>query len=157
MDVVLEKMNNFLSMLVSKADQIYSSLDSCFVGGSVTDSFNVLVGFVAIGIPLSLQVISRATEKYKSDHLIKYLSSWGVVTPQLIYWVSIFFIICALILKSFLPTTDECSNLLDIRLFFAWGLIILFLILIVVVGFWYRHLFAQASKSPKEIYDALKK
>ena len=112
--------------------------------------------FVAIGIPLSLQVISRATEKYKSDHLIKYLSSWKWVTPKRIYWVSILYIVFALMFKSLLPSNVEDCSSLHIQPY-AWSLIIVFLLLVVVVGFWYGHLFSQASKRPKEIYDALKK
>lgn len=156
MDVILEKLTMVLSVVATKADHVYLSLNPCFVGDFVTESFTVLVGFVAIGIPLSLQVISRATEKYKSDHLIKYLSSWKWVTPQRIYWASIIFIVFGLFFKSLLPTNDECSPLPDVRAY-AWSLIIIFLMLIVTIGFWFGHLFTQATKSPKEIYDALKK
>jgi len=156
MDEILEKLTIALVELGSKTERIYSGLDPCFVGNSITDSFNVLVGFVAIGIPLSLQVISRATEKYKSDHLIKYLSSWKGVTPKKIYWVSIIYIVLALRFKSFLPSKVEYCNSLDIQ-FYAWFLIVVFLVILAVVGFWYGHLFTQASKSPKEIYDALKR
>jgi hypothetical protein len=156
MDEILNKLTVILNEFVDKADQIYTSLDPCFVRDSITDSFTVLVGFVAIGIPLSLQVISRATEKYKSAHLIKYLSSWKWVTPKRIYWACIFYIVFALIFKSLLPSNIENCGSLDIQ-FYAWSMIFAFLVLVVVVGFWYGHLFSQASKRPKEIYDALKK
>ncbi|MFT4739614.1 MAG: hypothetical protein ACI9L9_000387 [Marivirga sp.] len=156
MDETLKILTVVLNQLLSKADRIYSSLDPCFVGESITDSFTVLVGLVAIGIPLSLQVISRATEKYKSDHLIMYLSSWKWVTPKRIYWVSIFYILFGLMFKSLLPLNVEDCGSLDFQPY-AWILIIVFLALVVAVGFWYGHLFSQASKRPKEIYDALKK
>ncbi len=156
MDEILQNLTVALKQLLGKAGHIYSSLDPCFVGDSIADSFTVLVGFVAIGIPLSLQVISKATEKYKSDHLIKYLTSWKWVTPKRIYWVSILYFVLALTFKSLLPSNiKECPSL-DIQLY-AWSLIIVFWILIVVVGFWYGHLFTNASKRPKDIYDALKK
>jgi hypothetical protein len=156
MDEILKKLTFALEQILNKADRIYSSLDPCFVGNSITDSFTVLVGFVAIGIPLSLQVISRATEKYKSDHLIKYLSSWKWVTPKRIYWVSIFYIFSSLIFKFLLPSNvKDCGS--SEFLPYAWSLIIVFLALVVAVGFWYGHLFSQVSKRPKEIYDALKK
>jgi len=156
MDEILKRMTTTLNQILSKAERIYSSLDPCFVGNSISDSFTVLVGFVAIGIPLSLQVISRATEKYKSDHLIKYLSSWKCVTPKRIYWVSIIYIVFGLIFKSLLLSNIENCGSLGFRPY-AWILIVLFLALVVAVGFWYGHLFSQASKRPKEIYDALKK
>ena len=134
----------------------YSVLDPSFVENSISDSFTLLVGFVAIGIPLSLQVISRATEKYKSDHLVNYLSRWKWVTPKRIYWASIFYFISALIFRALLPSNTENCGSFDIQLY-AWTLIVYFLILVTVVGFWYGHLFSQASKRPKEIYDDLKK
>jgi len=156
MDEIIKKLTVTLHELVDKAGHIYSGLDPCFVGYSITDSFTVLVGFVAIGIPLSLQVISRATEKYKSDHLIRYLSSWKWVTPKRIYWASIFYFILALTFKSLLPSNVQDCGSLDIQPY-AWGLIIVFLVLVALLGLWYGHLFSQAGKSPKEIYDALKK
>ncbi|MGC3875350.1 hypothetical protein ACPF7Z_19055 [Halomonas sp. GXIMD04776] len=126
------------------------------MGDSIDDSFTVLVGFVAIGIPLSLQVISRATEKFKSEHLINYLSSWKWVNPKRIYWASIFYFIAALMFKSLLPSNVKECGTLDIQLY-AWGVIVLFLVIVTVVGLWYGHLFTQAGKRPKEIYEALKK
>lgn len=142
--------------IVTIADHLYSSLNPCFVGASISDSFTILVGFVAIGIPLSLQVISKATEKYKSDHLIKYLSTWKCVTPKIIYWQSIIYCLLALVFKSLLPPNFEDCGSLDIQPY-AWGLIVIFCVLVFMVGFWYGHLFSQAGKRPKEIYDALKK
>ena len=156
MTEILNKLFGALRECIHGVINLYSGLDPCFVGGSIADSFAVLVGFVAIGIPLSLQVISRATQKYKSDHLIRYLSSWGVVTPKRIYWVSIFYFIFALVFKSLLPVNAVDCKSADL-VPYAWGLIVLFLALVVVVGLWYGHLFSQAEKSPKEIYDALKK
>lgn len=155
-DVILENLNIILVNSCSKLNSLYLSLDPIFVGQSVSDSFTVLVGFVAIGIPLSLQVISRATEKYKSDYLIKYLSSWKFVTPNFIYWASIIYIFLALIFKSHLPTKNDNFNLPHLQTY-AWILVIFFLTLVTFVGVWYGHLFIQASKTPKEMYDALKK
>lgn len=156
MDEILKKLDAVFYELIDKVDQVYMGLNPCFVGDSISDSFTVLVGFVAIGIPLSLQVISRATEKYKSDHLIKYLSRWKLVTPKRIYWVSIFYFIFALFFKSILPLHSEDCGSPDIQPY-AWAVIFMFFIIIILIGLWYGHLFSQAAKRPMEIYDALKK
>lgn len=155
MDKILELLRNFLSLIHELIEKVIWSLDPYFVEASIADSFTVLVGFVAIGIPLSIQVISRATAKYKSDHLIKYLSRWKWVTPKRIYWASIYYFVIALVFRSFLPKhhQDCCSVAIQV---YALGLIVAFLILVISVGLWYGHLFSQAGKSPKEIYDALK-
>lgn len=156
MDEILRALAVFFNDLFDYCEMVYWSLDPFFVGVSLVDSFTILVGFVAIGIPLSLQVISRATEKYKSEHLINYLSSWKWITPKRIYWASIIYFILALFFKSLIPRNNEIFSSPGIQ-FYAWVLIVFFLALVVLVGFWYGHLFTQAGKRPKEIYDALKK
>lgn len=150
MNMILEYICSPLIKLVSNADL------PCLVKDSISNSFTVLVGFVAIGIPLSLQIISRAAERYKSDHVINHLSNWKFVTPKTIYWVSILYIVLALIFSAFIP--QKCEDLHSGYVqFSAWFLIILFLAVLIVVGVWFGHVFKQVSKSPKEIYDALKK
>ena len=125
-------MYDFLIKLLNNADL------PCLVKESIPNSFTVLVGFVAIGIPISLQVISKAAEKYKSDHLISRLSNWWFITPKTIYWVSIFYIVLALIFNSLIP--EVCNNFsAGYFQLYAWILIILFLLLLIVAGFWFGH------------------
>lgn len=150
-------MNEILEYIYTLSIKLTSYADlPCLVRDSISNSFTVLVGFVAIGIPLSLQIISRAAERYKSDHVINYLSNWTFVTPKTIYWVSILYIILALIFSAFVPQKCEGIYLGSIQ-YFAWFLIILFLSVLIVVGIWFGHVFKQVSKSPKEIYNALNK
>lgn len=145
MSSIYEEMITYLHVLSPK-----------FVNSSITDSFTILVGFIAIGIPLSLQVVSRATERYKSDYLVKYLSSWRCVTPQSIYWASISYISLALIYRALVFKFEPGEYPIYVYCY-AWVLMLVYSFLLLVVGFWYHHLFTQMSKRPKEIYNDLKK
>ncbi|RTE86567.1 MULTISPECIES: hypothetical protein [Gammaproteobacteria] len=156
MNEITEEVKERLSGIIDIFHGLFNGLDPHFVADSIGYSFTILVGFVAIGIPLSLQVISRATEKYNSAHIIRYLSSWRLITPKRIYWGLILYFILSLTFKSLLPVDGE-SDISFLMQVYAWAVALMCLAIVLALGMWFSHIFSQASKRPREIYDSLKR
>ena len=74
----------------------FSELDFKVV---VSDTYTLIAGFVAIGIPLSLQFAGQASDRYDNAILAKRLTTGRVVTPNTLIVLSILYIISGMLLK----------------------------------------------------------
>ncbi|MDT3296073.1 hypothetical protein Q4Q57_13075 [Shewanella sp. SP2S2-6] len=93
----------------------------------VSDTFTLIVGFVAIGIPLSIQIASGVTEKYDSSLLAERLTKGSFVQPTSIIVASIIYIFLSLYLKTTVKDSSShlsqelVTNLVTLLLFiFFW-------------------------------------
>jgi len=123
------------------------------VSDLISDTFTLLAGFVAIGIPLSVQVVEKAAQRYKSEYLIKHLSSWYWFTPTVLVSGSFIYIILALLAKYLISI--QCSQGFNSLHVFIWFLISYFFLLILVIGMWYRHLLTTLQKRPEDLLNDL--
>jgi hypothetical protein len=71
--------------------------------GVVSDTYTLIVGFVAIGIPLSIQFAGQAAEKYDNPFMAKRLTTGGIINPVTIILLSIFYITISFLTKSIHP------------------------------------------------------
>ena len=132
---------------------ILTSLNLESVSDLISDTFTLLAGFVAIGIPLSVQVVEKAAQRYKSEYLIKHLSSWYWFTPTVLVSGSFIYIILALLAKYLISIQyPQSFNSLHV---FIWFLIFYFFLLIIVIGMWYRHLLTTLQKRPEDLLNDL--
>ncbi len=107
---------------------ILTSLNLESVSDLISDTFTLLAGFVAIGIPLSVQVVEKAAQRYKSEYLIKHLSSWYWFTPTVLVSGSFIYIILALLAKYLISIQyPQSFNSLHV---FIWFLIFYFFYLL---------------------------
>lgn len=123
------------------------------VSDLISGTFTLLAGFVAIGIPLSIQVVEKAAQRYKSEYLVQYLSSWGWFTPAVLLTGSFIYITLALIAKYFISI--QCSLDPSYLKFYVIFLIIYFFVLIFIIGMWYRHLLTIFQKRPEDLLNEL--
>jgi hypothetical protein len=132
---------------------ILTSLNLESVSDLISDTFTLLAGFVAIGIPLSMQVVEKAAQRYKSEYLIKHLSSWYWFSPTVLVSGSFIYIVLALLAKYLISIQcSQCSSGLYI---YIWILILYFLSLLLVIGMWYRHLLTTLQKRPEDLLNDL--
>jgi len=132
---------------------ILTSLNLESVSDLISDTFTLLAGFVAIGIPLSIQVVEKAAQRYKSEYLIKHLSSWGWFTPTVLVTGSFIYIVLALLAKYLISI--QCMQCTSGLYIFIWILISYFLSLLLVIGMWYRHLLTILQKRPEDLLNDL--
>jgi hypothetical protein len=132
---------------------ILTSLNLESVSDLISDTFTLLAGFVAIGIPLSVQVVEKAAQRYKSEYLIKHLSSWYWFTPTVLVSGSFIYIILALLAKYLISI--QCPQSFNSLHVFVWFLIFYFFLLILVIGMWYRHLLTTLQKRPEDLLNDL--
>lgn len=123
------------------------------VSDLISGTFTLLAGFVAIGIPLSIQVVEKAAQRYKSEYLVQYLSSWGWFTPAVLLTGSFIYITLALIAKYFISI--QCSLDPSYLKFYVIFLIIYFFVLIFIISMWYRHLLTIFQKRPEDLLNEL--
>lgn len=97
----------------------------------VSDSFTLIVGFVAIGIPLAIQIAGQITEKYDSSLLAKRLTQGAFVNPISLIVVSIFYIFLSIFLKA---TVIDGSSYLSLELETNLVKLLLFTFFITVVA-----------------------
>lgn len=81
----------------------------------ISDSFTLIVGFVAIGIPLAIQVAERSSERYDNNLLVEKLTKGAFVTPIRIILLSVFYIILSQLIKlsidgNFLPLHKDIAT-----------------------------------------------
>ncbi len=132
---------------------IIQSLNLKSIGGLISDTFTLLAGFVAIGIPLSVQIVEKAAQRYKSEYLIRHLSSWNWFTPPRLVSVSLIYILLALLAKYFISI--ECEKYIVPLYIFIWFLILYFFTLLLVIGMWYRHLLTTLQMRPEDLLNDL--
>lgn len=135
---------------------LFFMLDLSALRELISDTYTLIAGFVAIGIPLSMQAVERAALRYKSPHLVTYLSSWRWITPARIIWLSFGYVALSLLVKYLLPNESPQTEQITAYVYaLAWLQIFYFIGLFSAVGCWYSHLLAQLHKRPVEVFNDL--
>ena len=141
--------------MISYFSQVFYSIDPVAICRLVTDTFTLVAGFVAIGIPLSMQAVERAAQRYKSEHLVEFFSTWRWVSPGRLIWLALGYVFLGLITRYFVPT-DSAERILLFRDYvICWAVMVYFFFLFLGVGFWYSHLLSGLRKRPAQIIDEL--
>ncbi len=130
----------------------FYSLNLITVQGMISDTFTLIAGFVAIGIPLSLQVIQRASEKYKSQYLISHLSRIWFISPQFLIGTTLVYVFLSMSLKY---VNIECSRDTFIFFLLGWSVVLIFSLLIVSITIWYFWVLKSIKKNSMELFDEL--
>lgn len=128
------------------------SLDLVSVKALVSDTFTLIAGFIAIGIPLSLQVIQSASEKYKSPYLIKHLSSYYFISPAFLIVNTLIYLLVSIAFKYLLP---EQPNKEFSYVLLGWAACFIFLELLLCTSIWYLWIFKAIRKSAGDLFDDL--
>ncbi|WP_370256260.1 hypothetical protein, partial [Marisediminitalea sp.] len=108
----------------------------------VGDTFAVIAGFVAIGIPLALQIAHAISEKYDNPLIIKRATSGSFVTPTRLVVLTILYLILALLFKVLVSNVEEgyepfILNLLEKT---VW---ILFIVILLCTAIFYIRLYRK--------------
>jgi hypothetical protein len=126
--------------------------------GVVSDTYTLIVGFVAIGIPLSIQFAGQAAEKYDNPFMAKRLTTGKVVNPVTIIFSSIFYIIISFLTKS-IDRRYTGIDLVFIELSRkeVEGFLLLFFLLTIIISAWFyvRLYFRIVSSSTDKINSFL--
>lgn len=116
----------------------------------VSDTFTLIVGFVAIGIPLSIQIASGITEKYDSSLLAERLTKGSFVQPTSIIVASIIYIFLSIYLKA--TVKDGTSHLSqELETILVSILIIIFFWTVTAATWFYLRLYRRTLVTT-EIY-----
>ncbi|RBW42584.1 hypothetical protein DS885_15240 [Psychromonas sp. B3M02] len=105
----------------------------------ISDTYTLIVGFVAIGIPLAIQIAGQVTEKYDNTLLAKRLTQGLFVTPVSLIIISVLYIILSMTFKL---NTDFPSN--DIKLLMSFLLCTLFPIIFISASWFYIRLYYRS-------------
>ncbi|MNB95648.1 hypothetical protein D3C81_575460 [compost metagenome] len=111
----------------------------------VSDTYTLMAGFVAIGIPLSLQFAGQASEKYDNATLIRYYSSSKIASPTIIMVTSVLYILSSLSLKVISNNNDVDDIMLCKYLSYASSL--LFTLVFVLSASLYHNLYRGMLKT----------
>jgi len=114
------------------------------------------VGFVAIGIPLAIQVAERSSERYDNNLLVEKLTKGAFVTPIRIISLSVFYIILSQLIKlslddSFLPLHKDI-----VTPFINKGVIIaglIFTIILISSAWFYIRLYLRVTSPTTEYIE----
>ncbi|MFM5755674.1 hypothetical protein ACET52_12700 [Aeromonas veronii] len=111
----------------------------------VSDTYTLMAGFVAIGIPLSLQFAGQASEKYDNATLIRYYSSSKYASPTIIMIISVLYILSSLLLK----VISNNNDVGDIALckYLAYISSFLFTLILILSAFFYHNLYRGVLKT----------
>ena len=141
--------------MIDQLLSLFWLLDLKSVVSVISDTFTLIAGFVAIGIPISVQIVEKAAQRYKSEYLVKHLSSWYWFTPARLILISLGYIALAFLIKYLLPAGEPIpSNQLEIRIL-VWFLVFYFISLFCLIGLWYRHLLSTLQKRPEDLLNDL--
>jgi len=124
-----------------------------FYGDIASDSFTVLVGFVAIGIPLSIQIAESVSKRYDNNLLAKVLTSGRYITPPRIIGLSFFYIFIVMLTKINLQDVSfSIENESDKRIFIFVFLFefITFAILIFSAGWLFVSLYSKVIQQKED-------
>ncbi|WP_394200300.1 hypothetical protein [Shewanella waksmanii] len=116
----------------------------------ISDTFTLIVGFVAIGIPLAIQIASQVTEKYDSSRLAKRLTQGVLVNPVSLIITSIIYILLSILFKA---NQSKGNSLLPsvIETVLVIVLIITFCLTIVAAAWFFIRLYFRVM-DPTEDY-----
>ncbi|MGI2897110.1 hypothetical protein, partial [Vibrio alginolyticus] len=78
---------------------LYGAFSDLDFRGVVSDTYTLIAGFVAIGIPLALQFAGQASDRYDNALLAKRLTAGKVITPNTLIVLSVFYITSGILLK----------------------------------------------------------
>lgn len=104
----------------------------------IGETFAIIAGFVAIGIPLALQITHAISEKYDNPLLIKRAASGSFITPVRLVVVTIAYLTLALVFKIISVKTKGGEELFALMLFEKIILLLFTLILFCTAVFYIR-------------------
>lgn len=116
----------------------------------ISDTYTLIAGFVAIGVPLSLQILANAAEKYDNAVLVTRIVSGRVVTPKRIIVLSVFYVCFSFLAKLMYqnpillrhPLIQASHPVIELLL------VGLFLTIIIGAGVFYFRLYNNILKPP---------
>lgn len=118
---------------------------------TISDTYTVIVGFVAIGIPLALQIARVDSEKYSSRLLAKRLTTGRIVNPVSLVCLSVTYILLSFILKLTKSTENTYFNNDNYYLFnelqdvFTIALFIAFILTTIASGWFYIRFYFRVT------------
>lgn len=110
----------------------------------ISDTYTLIVGFVAIGIPLAIQIAGQATEKYDNSLLAERLTQGLFVNPVRLIIISVLYIGLSIYLKLTTDAQPSDIPLSDAKLLITFLLCILFFITLVSAGWFYIRLYYRS-------------
>ncbi|GLX84147.1 hypothetical protein tloyanaT_03990 [Thalassotalea loyana] len=115
----------------------------------VSDTLTILVGLVAIGIPLAIQVAVQSSEKYNNRVLTKRLTT-GIVNPVTLISLSSLYVLSSLIFKSSLAENSTLTILTKSELIISITLQITFVLLVLGATWFYIRLYLKVLETPSK-------
>lgn len=113
----------------------------------VSDTLTILVGLVAIGIPLAIQVAVQSSEKYSNRVLTKRLIT-GVVNPITLIFASSVYVLSSLIFKSSVAENSTYASLTKSELIISIILQLTFSLLVIAATWFYIRLYLKVLETP---------
>lgn len=120
-------------------------LQGLSVNSIISDSFTVIAGFIAIGIPLAVQFANKATEKFENPLLAKQYTTGSVASPVTLMLLSFLYIVLALFYKLVFDIQEEQVTH-PLKLHLALALIVIFSIIVLLSLSFYVRLFSRATQ-----------
>lgn len=115
------------------------------ISGLISDSFTLIAGFIAIGIPLAIQTLEKSASKYNSQYLIRYATQMGLVTPGRITLATVLFVLAAIFMKLF--GSYYFTNYQNVYCYLSISLLAFFASIFIIVGLWYVRIYRVIGKS----------
>ncbi len=110
---------------------------------TISDTYTLIVGFVAIGIPLALQIAGRESEKFDNPILTKRLTSGLIVNPVSLISISILYVIFSYSIKLASSNSSKLISSYSVELnVFS---LTLFLITITWAGWFYSRFYLRVT------------
>ena len=128
-------------------------MDHEYYSGLISDTYTLLAGFVAIGIPLAIQAIEKSVNKYDSTYLIKYMASWNGGSPKIFLYASLIYVLWGLNFQYFGGSLQEkCSTV-----YFSLSVATLayFSVLFLFVVLWYARIMKLVGMDENELLSQL--
>ena len=135
---------------------LYGAFSDLDFRGVVSDTYTLIAGFVAIGIPLALQFAGQASDRYDNALLAKRLTTGKVITPNTLIVLSVFYITSGILLK---VLCDPDSPIIDGKYQIVLTLISigLFVITIVSSSWFYFRFYRRILKTTSQYIPELLK
>ncbi|QNF16670.1 hypothetical protein FT669_05570 [Aeromonas jandaei] len=111
----------------------------------VSDTYTLMAGFVAIGIPLSLQIAGQASEKYDNATLTKHYSAGNFISPRIIITLSMLYIASSISLKLISNKNDVDS--IAVSELLVVSSVILFILVMISSTIFYLNLYLGLLKT----------
>lgn len=133
----------------------FKAMDHGYFSGLISDTYTLLAGFVAIGIPLAIQTIEKSVNKYDSKYLIKYMVSWNGGSPKIFLYASLIYVLWSLNFQYFGGSLQEsfCTvhSILSIITLVYFSVLFLFVVL------WYARIMKLVGMDEKELISQLRR